>query len=154
MNGENEKVYLTKEGLEEIKKEYEALQKIKLFKTQAEAPNMLESQDLNPEYISYKEDLDLLESRLEELENAIKKAVIIGKPSAGRGDFVDLGAKVLVETGGEKEEFMIVGTLEANPDAGKISNESPVGKALLGHKIGDQVSVLKNIYKIKEIKYS
>ena len=67
-----------------------------------------------------------------------------------------MGAKVKVEFAGEKDEFMIVGTLEANPDAGRISNESPVGKALLGAKIGDEVMVYspkKTVYKVKSIKY-
>lgn len=157
MNVENEKFYLTKEGLEEIKKEYAALLKIRTVKTQSEAPNVLESQDLNPEYLSFKEDLELLEARLIELENVIRNSAIIGKPSKDREKFVDLGAQVLVETGGEKDKFTIVGTIEANPDLGRISNESPVGKALLGHRIGDQViitSPVKTIYKIKEIKYS
>ena len=57
---------------------------------------------------------------------------------------------------GQKDEFVIVGTLEANPALGKISNESPVGKALLGHKIGDEVVVsspMKTTYKIRNIKY-
>jgi len=154
MSAENEKFYLTKEGLGEVKKEYESLLKIKMFKTQSEAPNILESQDLNPEYVSYKEDLELLENRLLELENVIKNVVIIEKPPKGKADFIDLGAIVLVENGIQKEQFTIVGTFEANPDSGKISNESPVGRALLGHKAGDKVSVFKTIYKIKEVKYN
>lgn len=137
-----------------MKKEYESLLKIKMFKTQSEAPNILESQDLNPEYVSYKEDLELLENRLLELENVIKNVVIIEKPPKGKADFIDLGAIVLVENGIQKEQFTIVGTFEANPDSGKISNESPVGRALLGHKAGDKVSVFKTIYKIKEVKYN
>jgi len=137
-----------------VKKEYESLLKIKMFKTQSEAPNILESQDLNPEYVSYKEDLELLENRLLELENVIKNVVIIEKPPKGKADFIDLGAIVLVENGIQKEQFTIVGTFEANPDSGKISNESPVGRALLGHKAGDKVSVFKTIYKIKEVKYN
>jgi transcription elongation factor GreA len=157
MIADNEKFYLTKEGLEEIKKEYSALLKIRTAKTQSEAPNVLESQDLNPEYLSFKEDLELLETRLTELENVIKNAVIIEKPPKEREEYVDLGAQVQVEAGGQKGQFTIVGTIEANPDLGKISNESPVGRALLGHKTGDQVTItspIKTIYKIKEIKYS
>lgn len=156
MDSEKEKFYLTEEGLEKLKKEYEALKKIRLGKTTDEAPNMLESQDLNPEYLSFREDLDLLEARIKDLENVIKNVVIIGKPSGEKTHFVDLGARVSVESGGEKNEFMIVGKTEANPALGKISNESPVGKALLGHKVGDEVKIssIRTIYKIKEIKYS
>ena len=67
-----------------------------------------------------------------------------------------MGAKVRVDVEGQKGEFTIVGTLEANPAIGKISNESPVGRALLGHKIGDEVLVSSPVdikYKIKNIKY-
>ena len=71
---------------------------------------------------------------------------------------IGLGAKVIVEIDHEaKDEFTIVGTLEANPALGNISNESPVGKALLGHKVGEEIiisSPIKTFYKIKKIKYS
>jgi transcription elongation factor GreA len=157
MDLEKEKFYLTEEGLENLKKEYEALKKIRINKTTDEAPNMLESQDLNPEYLSFREDLDLLETRIVDLENIIKNVAIIEKPSGETTQFVNLGAKVFVEVGQEKNEFIIVGKIEADPVLGKISNESPVGKALLGHKVGDEVKVsfpAKAIYKIKEIKYS
>ena len=70
--------------------------------------------------------------------------------------FVGVGAKVLMDINGAAGEFVITGTLEANPELGRISNESPVGKALLGHKIGDHVTVSlpeKTVYKIKNITY-
>ncbi len=70
--------------------------------------------------------------------------------------FVNLGAKVKIEVTGKNDEFMIVGTLEANPNLGMISNECPVGKALLGHKVGDEITIsspIKTTYKIKGIKY-
>jgi transcription elongation factor GreA len=63
---------------------------------------------------------------------------------------------VVVEVNGEEDEFQIVGTLEANPLLGKISNESPVGSALMGKKVGDEIiisSPVKTVYKIKKIKY-
>ncbi|OGZ26942.1 MAG: hypothetical protein A2365_02295 [Candidatus Nealsonbacteria bacterium RIFOXYB1_FULL_40_15] len=150
-----ERFYLTEEGLEKIKKEYEILKQIRMGKTHEEAPNMLESQDLNPEYLSFREDLELLETRLLDLEEIIKDAVIIKKPI--QTDFIDLGAKVTVDIGGEKDEFIIVGTLEASPEAGKISNESPVGRALIGKKVGEKITVsspAKTTYKILDIKYS
>ena len=77
-------------------------------------------------------------------------------PAKERQGVIGLGAKVKIGVDGQKDEFVIVGTLEANPVLGKISNESPVGKALLGHKIGDEVFVsspVKIVYKIKNIKY-
>ena len=67
-----------------------------------------------------------------------------------------MGAKVKIEVSGKKDEFIMVGTLEANPNLGKISNESPVGKALLGHKVGDQITIsspIQTTYIVKGIKY-
>lgn len=67
-----------------------------------------------------------------------------------------IGAKVKIDVNGQKDEFEILGTLEANPALGKISNESPVGRALLGKKIGEEVTIsspAKATYKIKGIKY-
>ena len=67
-----------------------------------------------------------------------------------------MGAKVKIDVDGQKDEFLLVGTLEANPALGKISNESPVGRALLGHKVGDEIVVpspIKITYKVKNIKY-
>jgi transcription elongation factor GreA len=157
MEIENQKFYLTKEGLKEIEKEYETLKKIRHAKTNEEAPSIWESEDLNPDYLSFREDLEMLETRLVELENILKNTVIIKKPSGEKVNFVDLGAVVDVEIDGDKDEFMIVGTLEANPVLGRISNESPVGKALIGHKAGDEVvisSPVKTVYKIRKIKYS
>jgi len=154
---EREKFYLTKQGLNDLKKEYEALKKLRLLKTKGKVPEIWESEDLNPDYLSFREDLDLLETRLAELENIFKNAILIKKPSGQKAKFVGLGARVEVEIGDQRDEFTIVGTLEANPALGKISNESPVGKALMGRKVGEEVvisSPIKSIYKIKKIRYS
>ncbi|MDD2731982.1 MAG: GreA/GreB family elongation factor [Candidatus Pacebacteria bacterium] len=155
---QEKKFYLTLKGLEDIKKEYEELKKLRLLKTKGEAPKILESEDLNPEYISFQEDLSFLETRLVELEDIIKNAVLIKPPSKENQNTIFLGAKVLVEIDGkDNDEFEIVGTIEANPFLGRISNESPVGKALLGHRSGDEIIVsspIKTIYKIKKIRYS
>jgi len=151
-----QKFYLTKIGLEKVKNEYENLKQIKLAKTRGESPKIWHSEDLNPEYLTFQEDLSFLEARLAELENILKNVELIKIPPKQRQNIIDLGAKVLVESDGQSDEFEIIGTLEANPSLGKISNESPVGKALLGHRIGDIVvlsSPNKTIYKIKKIKY-
>jgi len=148
--------YLTKEGLEKIKKEYEDLKNLKLSKTKGEIPKLLHSEELNSEYLSFQEDLNFLESRIAELEHILKNAQLIKPPSREKRNAIHLGAKVLVEVDGQKDELEIVGTLEANPTAGRISNESPVGRVLLGHKAGDVVLVsspIKTTYKIKKIKY-
>jgi len=154
---ENKKFYLTKEGLEKIKKEYQELQTIRESKSKEGVPSF-SSEDVNPEYLIFQEDLKFLEDRITELKEVLKSVQLIKTPPREKQNIISLGADILVETDdGQSDEFKIVGSLEANPSLGKISNESPVGKALLGHKIGDQVmvqSAVKAIYKIKKIKYN
>jgi transcription elongation factor GreA len=152
------KFYLTKEGLKKLKKEYEDLKKLKKIKTAGEKPEILHSEDLNPEYLALQEDLLFLDFRLRELENILKNVQLIKPPPKEKQNIVDLGAKVTLEDeDGKINEFLIVGTLEANPAMGKISSDSPVGRALLGHKVGEKVTIvspIKVIYKIKDIKYN
>ncbi len=153
---EEKKFYLTKEGMVRIKGEYEALQGLKLAKTKGESPKVLHSEDLNPEYLAFQEDVGFLESRIIELENVIKNSELIKLPQKRNQGIVDFGAQVTVEADGQKDEFTLVGSLEANPSVGKISNESPVGKALMGHIIGDAVVVsspVRTTYKIKKVTY-
>lgn len=148
--------YLTKEGLAKIQKEFEGLKNLKLSKAKGEIPGTRNSEELDTEYLSFQEDLSFLESRIAELEHILKNAQLINPPPKEKRNVIQLGAKVLVEVDGQKDELEIVGTLEANPTVGKISNESPVGRILLGHKAGDVVLVsspIKTTYKIKKIKY-
>lgn len=149
--------YLTRLGLEKIKKEYEHLKSIKLAKTKGEAPVVAHSEEVNPELIALQEDLGLLDIKLSEMEKILKNACLIEQsPKSGRNT-VELGATILVDINGKPNELTIVGTLEANPDRGMISDESPVGKILLGKKIGDRVAIDnhgKIIYKIKKIAYN
>jgi transcription elongation factor GreA len=132
-----EKIYLTKKGLEKIKKEYEDLKKIRLAGAE--------------------EDLNLLELKLLKLEYIAKNAELIKLPPENKQNTVGLGATVILEdASGKTKEFEILGTLEADPSEGKISSESPVGQALLNHKVSDEIvinSPTKNSYKIKKIKY-
>jgi len=154
---ERDNLYLTKEGLEELKKEHETLKVLRSAKIKGEAPSILESEDLNPDYITFQEDLNFLETRIAELEYIIDKVEIIKRPLKAHKNKIDLGATVSVMIDGQKDEFTIVGTFEANPMLGKISNESPVGRALIGHTIGDSVTVsspIKSTYIIKKINYS
>jgi len=153
---EEKRYYLTKEGLEKIKKEYEDLKQIKFAKTKGDVPRVLQSEDLNAEYLAFQEDIGFLDSRITELEHILKNTEMIKNPHKDKQNAIGLGATVLVDVNGQSDEFTIIGTLEANPVLGKISNESPVGRALLGHKIGEEVAVsspVKTVYKIKKIKY-
>jgi len=149
--------YITKEKLQDVKKEYKELLVAEHKKSlEQEAPKILESEDLNPEFVSFQEDIGFLRSRIDEFKNILEHHELIKNPAKDKRGVIGLGAKVKIDVGGQKDEFVIVGTLEANPMLGKISNESPVGKALLGHKIGDEVFVsspAKIKYKIKNIKY-
>lgn len=150
------KFYLTKKGLDKIEKEYKALKKLRLLKGKEEFPSAQKPEDLNPEYLSLQEDLTLLETRILELENILKNTILITPPAKAQREMVGLGATVVVEVDGQKDEFELVGTLEANPGLGRISNESPVGRALVGHKKGDEVvicSPTETVYKIKQIRY-
>ncbi|MBI4123054.1 MAG: GreA/GreB family elongation factor [Parcubacteria group bacterium] len=149
--------YLTKEGLERIKKEYKLLVEFKKAKTRGEVPSVLHSEEINPEYLAFQEDLSLLEVRLSEHEAILRNAKLIVPPRAAGCKLVSLGAKVTILVD-EKDidEFEIVGTLEANPSLGRISNESPVGKALLGHMVGERVLVsspTETTFTIQKIRY-
>ena len=149
--------YLTKEKFKELQKEYENLVAFERNKTiGVEAPKIFESEDMNPEFISYHEDMDSLRLKIDELNNILKNHQIIKNPPKNEQDSIGVGATILVDVNGKKEEFTVVGTLEANPDLGKISNESPVGMALLGRKVGQEIVIdapTKKVYKIKNIKY-
>jgi transcription elongation factor GreA len=149
--------YITKAKLQELKKEHEELLDFEHKKELGEeAPKIFESEDLNPEFVSFQEDVGFLRSRIDELQNILDHHELIKNPPKDKQGLIGLGAKVRIDVDGQKDEFVIVGTLEANPALGKISNESPVGKALLGHKIGDEVVVsspIKTTYKIRNIKY-
>jgi len=151
------KFYLTKEGLEKLKKEYETLKALRLAKLRGETPKILHSEDVSAEYFAFKEDMNFLENRILELEHILKNFILIKKPPKEKQNVVNLGATVTLEdSDGSINEFMIVGTLEANPSEGRISIESPVGKALLGKKVGDEVLITSPIsvrYKIKKIRY-
>ena len=148
--------YLTKQGLERIKREFERLEELKLAKTKGESPKSIYSDELNPEYTAFQEDLGFLEARLTELGHILKNSKLIKPPARGEQNTVHLGATVLVSVDGQDDEFTIVGPLEANPSIGTISNESPVGQSLLGHRTGDKIvisSPVKTTYKIKKIRY-
>lgn len=149
--------YITKAKLAELKREYDELLAIEKHKDLGEvAPKIFESEDLNPEFVSFQEDIGFLRARIDELKGIIEHHEVIKNPGKEKQNVVGVGAKVKIDVDGKKDEFTIVGTLEANPALGKISNESPVGRALLGHKIGDEVEVLspmKMTYKIKSVKY-
>ena len=136
-----EVIYLTKQGLKGLKKEWE--------RTREKIKKITENRDR-------KEELDWLREREAELKNNLRNAKEIKIPPRNKRDIVNLGARVMVEVDGQTDEFDIVGSLEANPSLGKISDRSPVGKALLGKRVGEKVIVsisFKTVYIIKKITY-
>lgn len=140
---DNKKIYLTKEGLEDLKKEFEELSKTKRPDVLARVSQARSMGDLseNAEYVAAREELSFIDGRIDELEELIKQAVII-QESHGKGNHtVKLGSKVTVHIKGKKELFMVVGEWEADPTERKISHESPLGKALIGKRIGEKVEV-------------
>lgn len=150
----NKKYHLTEEGLEKIEKELEHLKELRREKTKGEVPDVLHSEDLNPEYLDFRQKIEFLEKRISKLEAVVKNTEIIKPPK--NKDKVHLGAKVTIEADGQEDEFILVGSLEADPAEGKISDQSLVGKKLMGMKEGEQVKVASNvetIYKIKKIDY-
>jgi len=132
------KIYLTPSGLESYKRRKKEFQKLR------EA-----TKDEHDELLK-------INQKIEEIELILKNYELIQAPPKDKQDAIDLGATVVLEIDGQTDEFTIVGTLEVNPSAGKISNESPVGKALLGRRVGDEITIsspIKIIYKIKAIRY-
>jgi len=133
--------YLTKERLEELKQELDNLKN----KARAEEAERLkrakEYGDLseNSEYVEAREEQAAVETRIFELEDLLKKAVIIKK--AEGGDKIEIGSTVTVQKGEQIMQYSIVGSYEAAPEAGKISDQSPLGHAFLGHRVGDDVVV-------------
>jgi transcription elongation factor GreA len=154
---EEGKIYLTKEGVEKIKKQYQDLWEIRKAKSADDIPQFLQSEEINPEYLSFQEDLSFLENKISELKYILKNFQLIRPPSKEKREIIDLGAMVWLEgKNNQIDKFKIVGHLEANPSEGEISNESPLGQVLLGHRTGEEViapSAVKIKYKIKKIEY-
>lgn len=134
--------YLTPEGKEKLEKELHEL-KTKGRKELAERlQHAISMGDLseNADYHKAKEDQGFLEGRIQEIEIILSKAEVIESQSSY--DEVALGATVTIqEKGEEPETYKLVGRKEANPREGMISHESPIGKALMGRKAGDMISV-------------
>lgn len=138
--------YLTKEGYDKLKGELEYLANVrrqevvdKLHDAKERSGNSVS----DAEYEDAKKEQGFVEGRIRTLENILSNAVIIEKNNSHPPDVARLGCKVTVLNQDLKEEqFSLVGSAEASPRNGRISNESPVGQALIGRRIGDQVEVL------------
>ena len=135
----NQPTYLTPEGAAKLKAELTELTGPRREELSQRLRSAIQMGDLseNADYHKAKEDQAFLEGRIQEIEAALRNAVIIEKT---RSDVVLVGSTVTVqEAGFEPETYFMVGAKEADPRNGKISNESPIGKALLEHRVGDVV---------------
>lgn len=147
--------YLSKESLEELKKELESLKKDGRMEIAERLKRAKEYGDLseNSEYTDAKDAQSKLESQIFELEEIIRSAVLIKKNL--RKDTVSIGSTVEVQKGVRIFRYTIVGSREAKPEANLISNESPLGEAFLGKKVEDTVEIEtpsgKAKYKITKI---
>lgn len=131
---------LTKEGISELETELKTLTAKRAdiadaIKTARELGDLAE----NAEYQSARAEQDRNEARISEIEHILMNVEVIKAP---KGDSkIQLGSKVTLKGGGKTKEFQVVGTVEADPLNGKISDESPIGQALLGKKLGDDVEI-------------
>jgi transcription elongation factor GreA len=150
----NHKVVVTKDGLSELRHEHEELVKVKRPEAVTRLADARELGDLseNSEYASAKQDLAFIDGRILELEEIIRGAKIVTNHTKSQ---IDVGCKVTLTINGKKEQFLVVGEWEADPKEKKISHESPLGKALLGKKVGEKVEVEapagKILYKVLHI---
>ncbi len=152
-----EEVILTKEGKEELEKRLEYLKLTKRAEITERIKIAREFGDLseNAEYDAAKNEQAMIEGEILEIENKLKYAVII-KDSSSKKGVVSLGSKVVFTVDGEDFSYEIVGTTEADVEQNRISNESPIGNALLGRRVGESFSAVTpsgtvNIL-IKEVK--
>ena len=135
------KTYITEKGLQQLKAEMKDLKDVKRKEVAKRIHTASESGTVdNAEYDESKNEQAFIEGRILALEDIISNAVV--SPNSLRKDLVQIGSSVTVVTqNGDKRLYQVVGSAEAAPLDGKISNESPVGYAILGNKIGDQVKV-------------
>ena len=145
-------VILTGEGLKKLEDELENLKTVRRKEVSEKIKQALAFGDLseNSEYDEAKNEQAEIEARISEIENMLKNAQIIDEDEVAT-DVVSVGAKITVKDleDGEVSDYLIVGSTEADPMKGKISDESPLGTALLGHKIGETVTVEAPIGKIE-----
>ncbi|MBP5512786.1 transcription elongation factor GreA [Candidatus Saccharibacteria bacterium] len=143
-------ISLTAEGKKELEKELDELIKNRpVIAERIATARAFGDLSENEEYSSARNEQKLAEGRILEIQDILKNAKII---RGGKRETVALGATVVLDMGGRSVEYALVGPTEANPLEGKISNESPIGKAIFGHKAGESVDFNGKKVKIVEIK--
>ena len=137
----NKPTYLSKEGLEKLRRELDELINVRRPEIAARIQEAKQHGDLseNAEYEDAKNQQAFIEGRIQSLSSLIKNAIIIDENHST--EHVAIGSTVVLDGEDGEETYTIVGSAEAKPGDGRISNESPVGRALLGKKKGDKVKV-------------
>lgn len=132
--------YVSAESLETLKQEREKLKNVTIPEIAKRIDEAKQQGDLseNAEYTQAREDMSWAQSRLIELDQIINNSQVIEHKATG---IISVGSKITVKVNGQTKEYIIVGPQEINPAKGYISNESPLGEAFIGHKIGDKVEV-------------
>jgi transcription elongation factor GreA len=149
--------FLTKEGFEKLQDELDYLRTVKRQEVADRLHEAMEGGELieNAEYEAAKNEQAFVEGRIQGLEMLLATARVIEDDKKKKFDLVQVGSTVTIqEDGYEEETYTIVGAAEANPREGKISNESPIGKAILNHRAGEDVHVEApdGSYKIRIVK--
>ena len=155
MAKENNEILVTQEGLSKLQEELEYLKSVKRTEINARLKEARSFGDLseNSEYDEAKNEQAINEARIADLEQQLKKVRVLDE-SELTGEVVHVGLEVVIRDVATKENstWRIVGITEADPFNGRISDQSPVGKALLGHKVGDTVEVIMPTGKIQNYK--
>lgn len=150
-----EKIYVTQEGLKNLKDEYNHLVNAGRKEVAEKLQKARELGDVseNAAYDAARNEQTFLEGRIEELDGLLKRIEVVEGGKVGK---IVIGSRVRIHLEGDDQEFHIVGTTEADPGNGRISYKSPLGQALMGGKVGNKVEVEapvgKLIYCILEIK--
>lgn len=153
----DEPIYISTQRLQALKDEFHQLKTVTAREVAQHIDEAKQQGDLseNAEYHEAKERMSFVQGRIAELEYIISNAVII-EDKKKSGNTTHIGSTVVVESDGVKRVYIIVGSNEANPSEGKISNESPLGEAFLGRSVGETVEVKTPIktaqYIILEVK--
>ena len=149
--------FLTKEGFQKLQDELDHLRTAKRQEVAERLHEAMEGGELieNAEYEAAKNEQAFVEGRIQELDMILSTALLIDENGRSKEGLAQVGSTVTIEEdGAPAETYTIVGVAEANPREGKISNESPIGKSVLGHKAGEtlQVEAPGGHFKVKIVK--
>lgn len=151
----DKQVPLTRDGKARLEEELEELK----ARRRVVAERIHNAQELgtsqnDAEYDDAKQEQGMVEGRVLEIEDILRRAILIDEGSVSRAGRIVVGSGIMVEQDGKERHYQIVGAPEADPVKGKISNESPVGSALLGRAVGDtvDVNVPRGVIKLKVLK--